>query len=155
MSGKLVATWTSRKGAHSVRLFHVDGTYYHYRGEGSSGAFHADSLDAAIAAMQSRIDHGGYQPDRNKTPMVCTRVESSPMPNHTKYETLRTSKTPDACPPATVPTVADILRYEDGEMDEAETVEFFRALRLSGMLFSLQGHYGRAWRYLHDAGYDV
>jgi hypothetical protein len=45
-----------------------------------------------------------------------------------------------------------IIDYESGEMDEAQTAEFFQSLINSGLAWSLQGHYGRLSRYLIDAG---
>jgi hypothetical protein len=46
--------------------------------------------------------------------------------------------------------VADIMRYEAGEMDEAEMVEFFQRLVDSGDAWRLQGAYGRmAYRLIH------
>lgn len=39
-----------------------------------------------------------------------------------------------------------IIAYESGELGEAEQVEMFQRLVDSGMIASLQGHYGRmAW----------
>ncbi len=37
-----------------------------------------------------------------------------------------------------------IIKFENGEMDEQETIEFLTELRDSGLLFQLQGVYGRA-----------
>lgn len=44
-----------------------------------------------------------------------------------------------------VPTdlVDDILRYEEGDMDEAEALDFFACLIRTGMAWQLQGSYGR------------
>ena len=39
--------------------------------------------------------------------------------------------------------VGGIIKYEDGEMDIGETVEFFQHLVDSGVAWELQGHYGR------------
>lgn len=39
--------------------------------------------------------------------------------------------------------VDDIMRYEDGDMDFDETVEFFQYLIDTGLAWELQGHYGR------------
>ena len=48
--------------------------------------------------------------------------------------------------------VNDIMRYEGGEMDEAEMIEFFQKLVDNGMAWRLQGHYGRTAQALIDAG---
>mgnify|MGYP003659386459 CR=1 FL=1 len=39
--------------------------------------------------------------------------------------------------------VNKIIQYENGEMDEAEVVEFFQELIDTGYAWTLQGHYGR------------
>ena len=39
--------------------------------------------------------------------------------------------------------IEDIKRYENGEMDEEQEIEFFQALLDTGTIFSLQGHYQR------------
>ena len=41
------------------------------------------------------------------------------------------------------PDVNDIMKYEDGQMDEEEMVTFFQKLVDSGLAWKLQGHYGR------------
>ncbi len=48
--------------------------------------------------------------------------------------------------------VGQIIDYENGELDEQETVEFFQGLINSGLAWSLQGHYGRTAKALIDAG---
>ena len=48
--------------------------------------------------------------------------------------------------------VNGIVRYEDGQMDIGETVEFFQHLVNTGMAWTLQGHYGRTAASLIDAG---
>lgn len=39
--------------------------------------------------------------------------------------------------------VDDIIKYENGEMDEEETIAFFKELLRTGLLWQLQGHYQR------------
>ena len=48
--------------------------------------------------------------------------------------------------------VGDIIAYENGELTEEETVEFFQGLIDSGMAWQLQGHYGRMAHAFLDAG---
>jgi hypothetical protein len=45
-----------------------------------------------------------------------------------------------------------IIAYENGEMNTKEEIELFARLVESGMAWSLQGHYGRAAKYLIDLG---
>ena len=49
--------------------------------------------------------------------------------------------------------VDSIIRYEAGEMDEEETVEFFQNLIDSGLAWKLQGHYGCTASALIRAGH--
>lgn len=42
-----------------------------------------------------------------------------------------------------IPNVEDVIRYEEGDMDEAEAVQFFADLIASGLAWRLQGSYGR------------
>lgn len=49
-------------------------------------------------------------------------------------------------------SVDKIMRYEGGEMDQDEMVEFFQELIDSGLCWQLQGHYGRTAASLIDAG---
>jgi len=46
----------------------------------------------------------------------------------------------------------DIIRYENGEMNHDEAVEFFQRLIDSGLCWQLQGHYGRTAKGLIDEG---
>ena len=39
--------------------------------------------------------------------------------------------------------IEDIERYENGEMNEEQEIEFFQSLLDTGIIFSLQGHYQR------------
>ena len=42
-----------------------------------------------------------------------------------------------------MPDVNDIIAYENGDMDENQIINFFQELIDSGMVWTLQGHYGR------------
>lgn len=48
--------------------------------------------------------------------------------------------------------VDDIIDYENGQLDEPETLALFQTLVDSGMAWSLQGHYGRTALALLEAG---
>lgn len=48
--------------------------------------------------------------------------------------------------------VVDIIAYESGELDEASTHQFFANLIRTGLVWELQGHYGRTAASLIDAG---
>lgn len=48
--------------------------------------------------------------------------------------------------------VAKIIGYENGELNEDETVELFQQLVDSGLAWQLQGHYGRTAVALIEAG---
>jgi hypothetical protein len=48
--------------------------------------------------------------------------------------------------------VDKIIKYENGNMDDKETIEFFQELIDSGMAWKLQGHYGRTAAHLLEEG---
>ena len=48
--------------------------------------------------------------------------------------------------------VGKIMDYESGEMGKEETIAFFQELVDSGLVWSLQGSYGRMAARLIDAG---
>ncbi len=50
-------------------------------------------------------------------------------------------------------TVDKIMRYENGEMDKDETLEFFAELIKDGTCWHLQGHYGRTANAFIEAGF--
>lgn len=54
--------------------------------------------------------------------------------------------------PLKTATVSDIIAYENGELDEEETLDLFQSLVDSGLAWRLQGHYGRTAKALIDAG---
>jgi hypothetical protein len=46
----------------------------------------------------------------------------------------------------------DIIAYENGELDQDETVAFFQRLVDTGLAWQLQGHYGRTAVAMYKAG---
>ena len=48
--------------------------------------------------------------------------------------------------------VDKIIKYENGNMTNKETIEFFQELIDSGMAWKLQGHYGRTAVHLLEEG---
>lgn len=63
-----IARWESKSGKHWVDLLH-DGTFAAYTAPNCGGYLGTMTPNAAISAMQQRVDTGYYQPDANKTPM--------------------------------------------------------------------------------------
>ncbi len=51
-----------------------------------------------------------------------------------------------------MPNVEDIMRYESGEMDDDEVVTFFQGMINSGVVWQLQGCYGRMAQRLIECG---
>jgi len=49
--------------------------------------------------------------------------------------------------------VEQIVKYENGSMDEKEMVAFFQGLIDTGLAWSFQGHYGRTAVALIEEGY--
>ena len=50
-------------------------------------------------------------------------------------------------------SVDNIIRYEQGDMNEEEVIEFFQELVDTGLAWKLQGHYGRTAKVLIDYGW--
>ena len=48
--------------------------------------------------------------------------------------------------------VDNITKYEAGEMSDDDTLSFFQELVNTGMIWELQGHYGRTAIYLIENG---
>jgi hypothetical protein len=42
-----------------------------------------------------------------------------------------------------MPDIDKLIRYENGELSEEETIEFFQGMIDSGVVWQLQGNYGR------------
>ena len=57
-----------------------------------------------------------------------------------------------ANPKGPLDMVDKIIKYEDGEMETPETLEFFAELHNTGTLRSLQGHYGRVFADMQRGG---
>lgn len=51
-----------------------------------------------------------------------------------------------------MPNLDKIMAYENGEMDEQETIEFFQDGVTHGWVWQLQGAYGRTAKAMLDAG---
>jgi len=49
--------------------------------------------------------------------------------------------------------VGAIIAYEQGDLDDTESIELFQHLIDNGMVWSLQGHYGRTATRLIEAGH--
>jgi len=60
----------------------------------------------------------------------------------------------DPAKPVTIPDLpSQISDYEDGNLDEEETLSLFGRLIKSGLAWQLQGSYGRMAKALIDGGY--
>lgn len=49
-------------------------------------------------------------------------------------------------------SIGDIIAFEQGELDREETVELFQHLIDTGLVWQLQGFYGRTAKDLIDSG---
>ena len=52
-----------------------------------------------------------------------------------------------------IPDINKIIEYEDGSMTQEDTIEFFQEMINSGIVWKLQGHYGRMAKQLIEGGY--
>ena len=48
--------------------------------------------------------------------------------------------------------IKNIMAFESGKLDEQQTIEFFQSMIDSGLVWQLQGSYGRTARSLIEAG---
>ena len=48
--------------------------------------------------------------------------------------------------------IDNIIAYEQGELDDEQTIELFQALVTDGLIWNLQGHYGRTASQMIEAG---
>jgi hypothetical protein len=81
---------------------------------------------------------------RRLSPWCCSPTPGSPSRGSEPWRSARTTTTTSS---------DDIMRYEDGSMDETEAVAFFSRLIKSGMIPHLQGSYGRGAEALIKIGY--
>ncbi len=51
-----------------------------------------------------------------------------------------------------MPSITDIIDFENGEMDQEQMAEFFQGMIISGVVWKLQGFYGRTAVALIEAG---
>ena len=52
-----------------------------------------------------------------------------------------------------MPNIDKIIEYENGSMTDEDTIDFFQEMIDSGVVWSLQGHYGRMAKQLIEGGY--
>lgn len=52
-----------------------------------------------------------------------------------------------------MPNITDIIDFENGAMDQEQVIEFFQGMINSGVVWELQGFYGRTAMALIEDGY--
>ena len=57
--------------------------------------------------------------------------------------------------PAKFDTIGQIMAFEDGQLDEADTLDLFQHLITTGLAWQLQGSYGRSAQQLINCGLCV
>jgi hypothetical protein len=72
-------------------------------------------------------------------------------PRHSPYDPEFADK-PDHVSDNTIDFVGNIIAFENGELDEEETIAFFQHLVNTGLAWTLQGTYGRTAMALIEAG---
>jgi len=102
---------------------------------------------------QALLSSGVYRPSTNSYKRICQdclerRLRGKPDP---------VAADPIPCssrdkPLGPLDCTAGIIAYEQGELDESDSLELFQAMIDNGMVWSLQGSYGRTAAYLIRAG---
>ena len=59
---------------------------------------------------------------------------------------------PQSAVPVRMPSINDIIAFENGEMTDDRVIDFFQEMIDSGIVWQLQGHYGRTAANLIAAG---
>lgn len=54
--------------------------------------------------------------------------------------------------PSSYDHVSNIIAYEEGDLDHEQTVKLFQHLLDTGIVWQLQGHYGRTAKAMLEAG---
>jgi len=56
-------------------------------------------------------------------------------------------------PEPVMPDIDDIMKFEQGEMEDDEIIDFFQGMINSGVVWTLQGFYGRTAAQLIEGGH--